>query len=76
MVLIEFEAKLDDGTIRIPDEIAAQLGQGLAVRVSISPLEKPELTSDAAWSDMLDFISQRIAQGQAATSYRWRREDA
>jgi hypothetical protein len=78
MVLLEFETQLNDSTIRIPDEIAAQLAKGTAVRVSITPVEKSEseLMSDAAWSDVLDFINQRIAQGQASTSYTWRREDA
>jgi len=78
MVLLEFETQLDDGTIRIPDEIAAQLSKGAVVRVSIMPIESSdaELTPDVAWNSTLDFINQRIAQAQASTPYKWRREDA
>lgn len=78
MVLLEFDTQLDNGTIRIPEEIAAQLGKGMAVRISITPVEnsETELTPDVAWNNILTFIDQRIAQGGTSISYTWRREDA
>ncbi len=76
MALLEFEASLDDGIIHVPDDIAAQLSRGAAVRVSITPIPPAEMQPDAAWESILTFIHNRMARAPLSTPYTWRREDA
>lgn len=78
MSVLEFETMLEDGIIRLPAGIAAQVSSGTPVRVSITPLIQPwtELNPDEAWNSILAFIRDRVDKGSLSTPYTWRRDDA
>lgn len=87
MTVLEFDAVIDEeGLIRVPEEIAAQLPRGQSLRLQVrmqaasaAEQEIAAMTPDEAWASILAFIDERMKQ--AATllpgkPYKWRREDA
>jgi len=76
MALLEFEASLDDGSIHVPEDIAAQLAKGAVIRVSITPIHQTQVPPDRAWNSILTFLHDRMAKEPLSTPYTWRREDA
>jgi hypothetical protein len=77
-MILEFETRLDDDIIHLPDDVAAQLKKGATVHVAIRPVESeaPQMTPDEAWAAVLAFIEERRKLPATGKPYQWNREDA
>jgi hypothetical protein len=77
-MFVEFETQLEDNIIHLPEEIAAQLKNGMAVHVSIRAVESEDeaVNPDQAWQAFLKTAADRNKLPTGSEAYNWKREDA
>ena len=76
-MILEFETQVNNDSIQLPKNVAAQLKNGTAIHVSIREVEiEVEGTQESlAWDSFLNFVAER-ALSTGVNSYSWKREDA
>ena len=77
-MIVEFETHLDDNIIHLPEAVAAQLKNGLAVHVSIRPVDSETRSKNSAdaWDAFFKVTTDRHLLHDESKRYEWKREDA
>lgn len=75
-MILEFETRLDDNTIHLPKDVAAQLKNGASIHVSIRATEDQISNVEDTWQAFLQVIAQRQSLATDEKPYQWKRDDA